>query len=219
MKFPGAIIFPVLLGLAAVGGSPAAWAQEYYFDLHVGYNLVEDGNIDYPPTFSTSYEQRPAFGGSFGYLDGSGIRLEGELTWRGNDVDRVAGANDAGRLTGLSLMVNALYELRIGAGGGGYGLGSGSPLRPYIGIGGGGTRYKLEVIPSLGAPPQIDDQAYALAYQGIIGVGIEITETSLITLDFRYFVADNIEMEDAGAVPFEIDLVQSSVMFGLRTVF
>lgn len=216
-RLPGAVVALALIGTVVSLCAPVASAQEYYFSLHTAYNMIDDGDIDYPPSWSTSYEQRPAFGGSFGYLDESGFRVEGELTWRGNDLGTVAGANDAGRLTGLSLMVNALYELRIG--GGTYGLGSGSPLRPYIGIGGGGARYTLEVIPDLAAAPMIDDQTYALAYQGIIGVGIEITEASLLTLDFRYFVADNIEMEDAGAAPFEVDLVQSSILLGLRTSF
>lgn len=196
----------------------AASAQQYYMDLHIGYNVVDDGDLEFGPDIPTSYEHRPAFGGAFGYLAQSGVRIEGELSWRGNDVDKVAGANDAGRLTGLALMINALYELDIGNTGM-YGLGATTPLRPYIGIGGGGARYTLEVIPDLAAAPAVDDQTYALAYQGIVGFGIEIAENAMLTFDYRYLVSENIKFTDASATPFEIDAVQSTFMLGLRTVF
>lgn len=218
MQYPRALVLPILLGAAVLTAPATALAQQYYLDLHVGYNIVDDGDLEYGPTIPVSYEPRPALGGSFGYLAQSGFRLEAELGWRGNDLDKVAGNNDAGRFTSLSLMVNALYELGIG-GRGSYGLGAASPLRPYIGLGGGGVRHTLEVIPSLGAAPVIDDQAYALAYQGIVGVGIEVAENATLTLDYRYFVSENIKFADASATPFEIDTVQSAFMFGLRTTF
>jgi opacity protein-like surface antigen len=212
------LAFPALLGLAVLGAPPAASAQEYYLDLHVGYNIVDDGDLEYGVDIPVSYEHQPAFGGSFGHRGQTGFRIEGELSWRGNDVDKVAGANDAGRLTSLNLMINALYELEIG-GTGDYGLGSTTPLRPYIGIGGGGARYSLEVVDDLAAPPLIDDQTYALAYQGIIGLGIEIAGNAMLTFDYRYLVSENVKFTDASATPFEIDFVQSTFMLGLRTAF
>ena len=218
MKHLSTIIFPALSGLAVLTAPVAASAQHYYLDLHVGYSMVEDGDLEYNPDIPTSYENRPAFGGAFGHLAQSGVRLESELSWRGNDIDKVMGANDAGRLTSISLMVNALYELEIGDTGA-YGLGSATPLRPYIGIGGGGARYSLEVIPSLAAAPVIDDQAYALAYQGIVGLGIEITGHAMLTFDYRYLVSENVKFTDASATPFEVDFVQSTFMLGLRTEF
>jgi opacity protein-like surface antigen len=218
MKRTRTLILPVLLGLAVQFAPTATWAQQYYLDLHIGYNIVDDGDFEYGVDVPVSYEHRPAFGGGFGYLAQNGIRVEGELTWRGNDVDKVAGLNDAGRLTSLSVMVNMLYELEIGAGGA-YGLGSDTPLRPYIGIGGGGARYTLEVIPNLAAAPVIDDQTYALAYQGIVGLGIAIAEHSMLTFDYRYVVSENVEFTDATATPLEVDLVQSTFMLGLRTTF
>ncbi len=218
MKHIRRLILPALLGLAIQFAPTAPSAQQYYLDLHIGYNIVDDGDFDYGVDVPVSYEHRPAFGGAFGYLARNGFRVEGELTWRGNDVDKVAGLNDAGRLTSLGLMVNMLYELEIGAGGA-YGLGSQTPLRPYIGVGGGGARYTLEAISDLALPPQIDDQTYALSYQGIIGLGIEIAEHSMLTFDYRYLVSENAKFTDATATPLEVDFIQSTFMLGLRTEF
>ncbi len=214
------IALAAVLGAAILAAAPAAWAQSYYLDLHVGYNLVDDGDFEDPATTTASYEQRPAFGGSFGFIGHDGFRIEGELSWRGNDLDTLAGGPADGRLSSLGVMVNLLYELQIGGGGYGGGFGGGaSPLRPYIGIGGGGARYDLEVVQTLGAAPVVDDQVYALGYQGIIGVGVDISEKAVMTLDYRYLVAENVGFTDSGGAPFEIDLVQSTVMLGLRTAF
>lgn len=218
MKHARKITFSALLGLTVQLAPVTAPAQEYYIDLHIGYSLVDDGDFEYSPNIPASYEHRPAFGGAFGYLGQSGFRIETELSWRGNDVDTVAGANVAGRLTSLNMMINVLYELQVG-GGGAYALGPTTPLRPYIGIGGGGARYTLEVVPDLTLAPVIDDQAYALAYQGIVGLGIEIADHAMLTFDYRYLVAENIKFTDAAATPFEIDSVQSTFMLGLRTPF
>lgn len=214
-------VFPALLAVALLSGMSAARAQNYYMDLHVGYNIVDNGDLeDAGTTSSAGYEQRPAFGGSFGYLDQSGFRIEGELTYRGNDIDYIGGVNIKGRLTSMALMVNMLYELRIGSGSGSaYGSGSASPLRPYIGIGGGGARYTMEATDSLALPNVIDDVTYGLAYQGILGVGMEVTEAAMVTLDFRYLVSDNVKFSDVGGAPFEIDAIQATAMLGLRTTF
>ncbi len=218
MRHPRTIILPIAAALAVYSAPITAFAQEYYLDLHIGYNVVDNGDLEYGPDIPTSYEHRPAFGGSFGYMAQNGLRLEGELTWRGNDIDKIAGANDGGRLTSLSLMINALYELEIGNEGL-YGLGPTTPLRPYIGIGGGGARYTIEAIPDLAAAPAIDDQTYALAYQGIVGFGVNISENATLTFDYRYLVSENIKFADASATSFEIDTVQSTFTLGLRTVF
>jgi opacity protein-like surface antigen len=221
MKRPKVALVPALFAAALLSGMPAAQAQEYYMDLHVGYNIVDNGDLEYAAvSYSTGYEQRPAFGGSFGYLDQSGLRFEGELTYRDNDINYIDAANAKGEMASLGLMVNLLYELQIGAGSNyGYGMGSESPLRPYIGIGGGGARYALDASVDLAAGNIIDDITYGLVYQGILGVGVEVTENALVTLDFRYLVSDNVKFSDVAGAAFEIDSIQATAMFGLRTIF
>lgn len=212
---------PALLVTALLSGIPAAQAQEYYMDLHVGYNIVDNGDLEYAAgSLPTGYEQRPAFGGSFGYLDQGGLRFEGELTYRDNDINYIAASNAKGGMASLALMINLLYELRIGTGSSyGYGTGSESPLRPYIGIGGGGARYTLDAAVDLAAGNIIDDITYGLVYQGIVGLGVEVTESALVTLDFRYLVSDNVKFSDVGGTAFEVDAIQATAMLGLRTTF
>jgi opacity protein-like surface antigen len=221
MKKMKIAMFPALLAMALLSGMSAARAQSYYVDLHVGYNIVDNGDLEYDAaTLPAGYEQRPAFGGSFGYMDPSGFRIEGEMTYRDNDINYINGANVKGQLASMALMVNMLYELRIGGGSGyGYGMGSESPLRPYIGIGGGGARFTMDAANDLAAPGIIDDTTYGLVYQGIMGLGVEVTETALVTLDFRYIVSDNVAFSDVAGLGFKVDAIQATAMFGLRTTF
>lgn len=210
------ILILALLGAAVLGAPGSAGAQEYYAALQLGYNVVVDGDQDAPPTASTSYDSRPAFAASFGYMDRDGLRIEGELGWRDNDLDQVSGADVAGRLTTLNLMVNILIERSFG-GRGRYG--GASPVRPYIGVGAGGGYFSMDYVTALGAAAVVDDQAFAWAWQGIAGLGFEISDSSILTLDYRYFTAENIGMTSAAAVPFEIDTVHWTFMIGVRTVF
>jgi hypothetical protein len=221
MKRTKIVLSAAFLATALLSGMSAARAQDYYMDLHVGYNIVDSGDLEYDAaTASTGYEQRPAFGGSFGYLDPGGFRIEGEMTYRDNDISYIDGANAKGQLTSMALMVNMFYELRIGGGSGyGYGTGSESPLRPYIGVGGGGARFTMDATDNLAAAAVIDDITYGVMYQGILGLGVEITETALVTLDFRYIVSDNVKFSDEAGTAFEVDAVQATAMLGLRTTF
>lgn len=220
MKFIKAGMCPVLFAAVMLSGLSAARAQGYYMDLHVGYNIVDNGDLESSlGNLSVRYEQRPAFGGSFGYLNDSSFRIEGELTQRNNDINFIDGFAVKGNLSSLALMVNVLYELRVGGGGSSYGAGSTSPIRPYIGIGAGGARYTVSATDDLTLPNGIDDISYGTAFQGILGVGVEVTDTALVTLDFRYFVSDNVKFRDVLGAPFEIDVIQATAMFGLRTSF
>lgn len=208
-----------LLAFAGLVAAPhAALAQSKYFDLHIGYNYVIDGDWDADGAVeSVSYDSQPAFGGSFGYMAGNGFRIEAELTYRSNDIGSVSGTPVAGKLNTLSFMVNALYELRFGDSGGLYG--SASPLRPYFGLGVGGVRASLEDVAEILGTTVIDDSANGFAYQFIGGLGVELTPTTLITVDYRYMIADNLNMTTVGGMAFEVDSAHATIMVGLRTNF
>ena len=213
-----ALLVSLLIFFGLMVAPHIARAQSKYFDLHIGYNYVIDADWAYTDEdLHVSYDDQPAFGGSFGYMAANGFRVEGELTYRVNDVDMVFDTPVDGKLNTLSLMVNLLYELRFGDSGGLYG--STSPRRPYIGVGAGAVRTALEDVSEDLVTVVIDDFAYGPAYQFIGGLGIELTPTTLITVDFRYLIAENMELTDVGGDAFEIDSAHSTIVVGLRTNF
>lgn len=209
------VSLPALAGIVAA--PHAALAEGKYFDLHLGYNYVLDGDWDYVAgTESVAYDEQPAFGGAVGYMWDNGFRVEGELTYRVNDIDSVNGAPVDGKLNALSFMVNFYYELVFGDGGL---YSDSSPLRPYIGIGGGGVRSSLTDVSDDLVTIAIDDFAYGLAWQAIGGLGVELTPTTIVTVDFRYIMADNLDMADTLGTAFEMDSAHSTIVVGLRTNF
>ncbi len=94
-----------------------------------------------------------------------------------------------------------------------------SPLRPYFGLGVGGVRTSLEDVAVVLGTTVIDDSANGFAYQFIGGLGVELTPTSLITVDFRYMIAENLKMAEVDGTAFEVDSAHATIMVGLRTNF
>jgi opacity protein-like surface antigen len=77
----------------------------------------------------------------------------------------------------------------------------------------------MDVTADLALGDVIDDTTYGLVYQGIMGLGVEVTETALVTLDFRYLVSDNVKFSEVDGTAFEVDAIQATAMLGLRTTF
>lgn len=209
----------ILAATAALlaAGAGAAAAQNNYFGLLGGYNLAQDsdwvsGGVPAPVEHEPGY----ALGAFVGAQTDSGLRYEGELTFRTNNVDTIGGTPLEGQIDKLALMVNFIYEFGVG-GGYGYGMG-GSEIRPYLGLGGGGALVHINEINDLAAV-SVNDSEYGLAYQFIGGVGFELTSDSVLHVDYRYFAVDSTGFTTTAGVPFDADFVDWTVTVGLRTNF
>lgn len=206
---------------AALTFAPAVAAQQTgYIGLLGGYNQAQDSDwVSSGGTATAEFEAGYALGAFVGAQTDSGLRYEGELTFRTNRVDTIAATPLDGQVDKLALMVNFIYE--FGAGGGygyGYGLGGGG-IRPYLGLGGGGAMVHIDEVGGLAPPPQFDDSEFGLAYQFIGGVGFEMSGGSVLFVDYRYFATDEIGFTDAGGTPFDAEFVDWTVTLGLRTHF
>lgn len=204
-------IFAVL----ALGFLPSvAAAQNDYFGVIGGYNMAQDFD-------GTDVEAEGlALGLVYGRELDSGLRIEGELGYRFVSIESIGVIPTAGRATNLSLMLNLIYELNLDRGysyGGGGGGGGG--IRPYLGIGGGGTLVTLDGIATTLGTTDIDDDSYAYTYQFLGGVGFEVTSDSILSLDYRHIVTDNGEFTDTAGNAFKSDFLEWTVMMGLRTRF
>lgn len=61
MKRANVSLFAAFLAMALLSGMSVARAQDFYMDLHVGYNIVDNGDLEYGTgSFPTGYEQRSA---------------------------------------------------------------------------------------------------------------------------------------------------------------
>lgn len=165
-----------------------------------GLSLLEDARDR--GAANTTHEFDPGWTGlgAVGYAFANGLRLEGELGYRRNGVD-----NGPGNASAWSLMGNALYDFNTG-----------TRFTPYVGVGVGGARLNFNNVATGGTT--VDDGDTVVAYQGLAGVGYQVTTNLSVDLGYRYFTTEKPRFSSsAGTV--ESDYDDHAVVLGLRYQF
>ena len=187
-----------LVAITAIfAATSGASAQSFYFGVQGGLNFTHDGEFD-NSGFDIGFDTGYAIGAFFGYDMGNQFRLEGELTYRANDMDNLAGVPIVGEMKSTAFMANAYYDFATGG-----------SWTPYVGGGLGAA--------SVNFVSAVDVSETVLAYQFIGGVGYNITPSIVLAFDYRYFGVDTPSF--GGAVPFEQEYSNSTLMFGVRSSF
>lgn len=147
--------------------------------------------------------------GSAGYAFGNGLRLEGEIGYRPNDVNGVSGVPGAGGdYSTLSFMTNLLYDFK-------------RPnwiITPYIGVGIGAARVHADgTAPAAGVT--IDDSSFGFAMQAIVGASYDINEKLALTADYRHFRVPDLSFDTSAGTSVDSDYATNQFMVGLRYRF
>ena len=204
MKFKAPIIaMAVLVGLpTAALAQPEGW----YMGLGAGLNLQRDADVTGSGINSTVDFDTGALGAAtLGYKFGA-PRLELEFSYRGNNVDSIDGANGSGRTRTQALMTNLLYDFDLGG------------FTPYVGVGIGGAAVKYKNVGPFGAA-SLNDSDLVFAYQGIAGVGYQVTEQLGLFADYRYFATRDAGLTTSGGAGVDAEYAAHSVLVGLRWAF
>ena len=164
-----------LLGIAAFACSIsfAQAAEGPYVSLQGGGSFLSDadnvgGGISIESSFETGYN----VSGAAGYSFKNGIRLEGEISYRRNSLDKLTitadggvgvalgvgslngiSADADGNVSALSFMANAFYDFRLA-----------NSVKPYVGGGIGVARLSINDAAVLGIT-LVDDDDIVFAYQ------------------------------------------------------
>ena len=173
-------------GLYVAAGAGIALVPEY-----TGRKLLKDGKTvtseDAVPLYTT-YDLGWSARGAVGFYIGGGTRAEAEFSYlfvgtkEFNGMEKKA-FKEAPQLTVISVMANGLYELDTG-----------TPLRPFIGLGVGPALTSISLGELKSAADQEDyDQGYEVAagwsaaYQATAGVAYEVFDGFDVRLAYRYF--------------------------------
>jgi OOP family OmpA-OmpF porin len=180
----------VLLSLF-LGNSAAAGG--FYLGVHGGLTILEDADlaVDNPgaPTLDLTLKTDRGWlaGAAAGYEWSSGVALEGELTYRKNELDKVKGMGAnidlGGDENSWAAMANAYYHLHTG-----------TPFTPYIGAGIGVAQLTIDAKPQGAA--EFKDSDTQFAYQGIAGVSYALTNQLSLGLEYRYFATTDPNYSD-----------------------
>lgn len=210
----------ILAGCLLALLAPDAFASEggFYISLHGGGTFQEEmENETDDGTFNFKTDSGWLAGGAIGYdlrdayPDIGTGRIELEVTSRENDLDEYEDADvdtsASGTIKAESIMLNTIGEYRDGL-----------PWIPYIGLGAGAARLTLDKLAtSFGTV--VDDEDTVLAYQGMVGVGLQVACRLYLDLGYRYFAVYEPEFTNAKGVKFDADYATHNVTLGMRLDF
>jgi len=196
---------------------------QYSFDGRVDHDAIADQNGKLAGNSDAS-ELLGAQGG-FGYAYDNGLRLEGVIGYRGGDLTvspTISGAlpgtqvSPEGTAAIMDLMINGIYDFNADG-----------TVRPYIGVGVGGTRIRAKasnritgVAPNLSASNGFSDTAAGLAWQGLAGIGFALSDRLTLDLGYKYFTASELEFDGKHtSVAYDVDYTDHTATIGLRYAF
>jgi len=213
-------LFLMILAVFLITGTAAAEMDEpknagWYAGVHLGAVITSDV-LDETSVFLNlsdtfySLSTDPGFGGgaAIGYKFQFGLRLDADVTYRLNTLDKLTrnGIPESldGEIFSLAYMLNCWYEFNVGAG-----------WMPYLGLGLGAATKWVDLGDSeyFFLVDQEDDST-SFAFQFGLGVAYALTNKMVASVDYRYF--DSLEPDLLGQ---DFDYANHNIMAGFRFHF
>ncbi|HRP10143.1 MAG TPA: outer membrane beta-barrel protein [Terricaulis sp.] len=199
----------LMAGTAGVANATEGW----YGRLDLGYttggefDIGTDGAWNYgSPDLEADMSQHVGLG----YAFQNGLRIEGEVGHRWNEIESLANLDSGGDVHAWSAMLNFFYDFNRN-----------SRVNPYIGVGVGGVRLNVNGADSAPLVRSFDDEDTVLGYQAMIGLGIGVTERLTLDVGYRALWAPEVEFLSNQPAPVtrEADYEHQAVTVGLRWQF
>lgn len=216
MRIPDFLAAMAIAALV-VGTASTASAQSpakhkgLYVSGGAGVNWLEDSDISGDVSGEIEFDTGWMAGVAVGYGFGNGLRFEGELSYRKNDVDRAFDgelASSNGDVSAGALMGNLVYDFDV------------SPsVIPYIGLGAGLAVVEFDDIVLAGLGDTIDDDDTVFAWQALAGVAFPLRDQLDLTVDYRYFQTADPDLRLGSGGKVEGEYSSHSLMLGLRYRF
>ncbi len=227
-KTPGIGIVGTLLVSASIlfSATPAKSADSWYLNINGGANFNRDAEVDVPSLssidFETSQDTGSVMWGALGRRFKSGLRVEGEVSFRKNDFEDIfvsvpatligvalSGTTElSGDITTFGFMGNLAYDFDTG-----------SKFRPYVLVGLGGAYVSANDI-TASSILLVDDGDFVFAYQAGTGIYYAATKHFSIGLSYRFF--GTLEPNFTGTdniTSLSTENINHSVLAGLRFNF
>ncbi len=197
--------------LAFFFSAPVYSAEGLYVSGNIGFAVASDSDLTDSTvpgiTVNIEFDTGLPFGAALGY-DFNRFRVEGEISYQKNDIDKIGALGvffeATGDATALSFLINGYYDFV-----------NSSAFTPYISAGLGYAQIKFNNlnISGSGFPDSSDDDS-VLAYQIGVGVGYAVTEKVTIDVKYRYFGTEDSEYDTT-----EAEFASNNFLFGVRVYF
>ena len=196
--------------LAIFFSSSAYSAEGLYVSGNIGFAMASDSDITdstEPVTLTMEYDTGWALGGALGY-DFNRFRVEGEISYQTNDIDKVGAMGvslaASGDVSSLAFLINGYFDFV-----------NDSAFTPYITAGLGYAQIDLNDFNVAGSgESDYSDDDSVFAYQVGLGVGYAVTEKVTIDVKYRYFATEDLEFDTT-----EVEVASHNFLFGVRFNF
>ncbi len=204
----------MLIGLPVVVHAQSVQPRGFYIGVEGGANWLLNQTINTPALgASINVQPDPGFaaGGVVGY-DFLGPRVEVEAVHRRNTApitlaipgDPVFAFTAESHQT--AILANVLYDIFAG-----------SPVVPYIGAGAGVAFTSTSAVLGGGQAIAFQSSSTQFAYQGIVGLGLNVSPQIRVNLDGRYYGTTSPTIDATGGSAWQNNNI--SVMLGLQFRF
>lgn len=199
--------FKLLMAAGLLASLPLSAAQAgWYVGADGGVSFLQDADGSAAgSSVDTEYDTGFVGLGQVGYKMGQ-LGFEGELGWRGSDIDTVGGASGGGDLNAYSIMGNIVYDVANFGG-----------LRPFIGAG-VGTAYVDTSATRLNRNSYSGDD-WVFAYQAFAGAAYDLTENWSMKGQYRYFGTTEYDATTAAGAKFDDSVKSHEILIGLTYSF
>jgi opacity protein-like surface antigen len=207
------------IALALLTCSPALAAHNGpYIGGYGGMNIVPSTRSnDSSGSFNLSYKPAVQWGGMIGWDLGSGNmlggegRVEVEYSRHANKLDTAVFSTGkvsaGGTLNVDSLLLSSYYVYRTT-----------SIFSPYLGVGLGAAQVRADKLEVTGQPLS-DSTDTVFAYQGGVGVDMNVYKSVSLDLGYRFFGISRPHLSEPNGNRFTIDYYSHSALLGLRVGF
>jgi opacity protein-like surface antigen len=195
--------------------SSIAYAAEGpYLCGNVGLAMANDSDVTEPvslPGITLNFEFDKGFGvgGAVGYGIGN-IRVEGEIAYQKNDMDKAtaegfAGSADlTGNISSTALLFNGYYDFK-----------NESAFTPFISVGIGVAKVNVNDFNTPGSGvPNADEDDTVFAYQVGAGIAYAVNDRVNIDVKYRYFATEDPEFDTV-----KTEYSSHNVYAGVRVYF
>jgi OmpA-OmpF porin, OOP family len=194
---------------ALVVAVPSLAHAQWYAGADVGASTTEDASVSAGTGNGTTYNWGPVGLVEAGYSFGA-PKVELELGYRSNDVGNVGGTSGGSSASSLSLMTNAIYDFGGMVGNGAW--------HPFLGAGIGAAKLTANDVTKGGAWSYSGND-WQFAYQGIAGVGYDVSANWMAKLQYRYFATADYAVTAANGSTGSAEYKNHAVLVGLTYKF
>ena len=196
-------MIPVLCVVVMVSFTSAAYSEDgLYVGGNIGLGVLSNSDVS-DPMGSATIEYNPGLvlGVAVGYAFNN-LRVEGEIDWQKNDLDRVEAfgmnASVNGDTSGLTLLLNGYYDFV-----------NNSAFTPFISAGIGYANVSIN-----SNDLDADDDDNVFAYQVGAGIAYAVTDSVTVDVKYRYYGA-----ADAGFDGADVEIASHNILAGVRIRF